>query len=187
MQIDRDITLFLVIDDHEETPGAHLYHPDGGYLVFAGTPRFAVERMVNDDEEAVEYRSRFGFEYSNDDMRRIFASHDGVTCCPGDCEEIELMLKRRDLITNYILMYPNVPTGEEGTDRILESIEDEFLEELENLDVKGSAFSKLMQKLAGFRIEGFRYVANVDRSGDGITTTDGAIGYPIRVRVFAED
>ena len=95
--------------------------------------------------------------------------------------------KRRDLITDYILMYPQVPKGEEGTDRIHEPIEDSFLEQLEDKLGEDSIFAELIQKLAGFPVEGFRYVDNVDRSVDGIDTTDGAIAYPIRVRVFAEN
>lgn len=187
MTSERDLDLYLVIDDDAEKPGAHLYHPDFGYIVYAGVPAFAVEDMVIDDDEEVEYRSRFGFTYSNDDMRRILATHENLSECPGDCEYLEMFEKRRDLITDYILMYPQVPKDEKGTDCIHEPIEDSFLEQLEDKLGEDSIFAKLIQKLAGFPVEGFRYVDNVDRSVDGIDTTDGAIAYPIRVRVFADD
>lgn len=186
MYTTRDTNLFLVIDDHAEAPGAHLYHPDFGYISFWGVPEFAVEDMLIADDEEVEYRNRFGFTYSNDDMRRIFETHDRPGCCPGDCEEMELMDKRRDLITDYILMYPNVPPGEEGTDRINEEAEESFREDLKYRLGWDSSFAEFMQNLVGSPAKGFHYVDNVDRAVEAIDTTDGAIAYPIRVGVFTD-
>lgn len=59
------IDCYMGIDDHWKNPSVQLWHPTAGTLAHVPVPQFSLEAMSAADEEAQEYRRRFGFEYGN--------------------------------------------------------------------------------------------------------------------------
>jgi hypothetical protein len=131
------------------------------------------------DEEAQEYRRRFGFKYGNYDVERLCRPFDSADSRAHDAY-IELTDARYELMRSWVCMYEPLPFGEYGTSALEDGLEERLTEEA-NRHIAGN--SGLQGALSGHQFMRVLWVDGVDLGGEAEYSPEGVFSYPARIQV----
>jgi hypothetical protein len=173
------IDCYMGIDDHWKNPSVQLWHPTAGTLAHVPVPQFSLAAMSAADEEAQEYRRRFGFEYGNYDIERLCRPFDSADSRAHDAY-IELVDARYELMRSWACMYEPLPAGEYGTSALEDGLEEQLTEEA-NRHIAGN--SELQGALSEHQFKRVLWVDGVDLSGEPEYSPDGVFSHPARIQV----